>query len=183
MEKVLFTVRDYHKMAEAGILSENDRVELIEGEIVRMNPIGSRHAARVRRIDALFNGANLDVIVSVQSPGLLPDLSEPEPDVALLRPREDFYAEGHPEPEDLLLLIEVSDATLDYDRNIKLPLPLYARFGTPQTWIVDANGSTVEAQSRPDRGTYRNTTLVGRGETLSPQEVPGLELDASAILP
>ena len=182
MERVLFTVSDYHKMAEAGILSEDDRVELIEGEIVRMNPIGSRHAACVRKLDALFNrAANLDVIVSVQSPVLLPDLSEPEPDVALLRPREDFYSGGHPEPEDVLLLIEVSDTTLDYDRNTKLPL--YARFGIPEAWIVDLVGDTIETYSRPAEGTYQEITLLKHGETLSPKAIPGLKLDAGAILP
>lgn len=182
MQKVLFNISDYHKMAEAGIFLEGDRVELIEGEIVRMNPIGSRHAACVRRIDALFNGAeDLGAIVSVQSPVLLPDLSEPEPDVALLRHREDFYAEGHPEPGDVLLLIEVSDTTLDYDRNTKLPL--YARFGIPETWIVDLSSSTVETYSRPLESTYRDITLVGSGETLSPKMVPSLALDAGALLP
>ena len=181
MEKVLFTVSDYHKMAEAGILSEEDRVELIEGEIVRMNPIGSRHAACVRRVDALFNGTNLDVIVSVQSPILLPDLSEPEPDVALLRPRGDFYAGGHPQPGDVLLLIEVSDTTLDYDRNTKIPL--YARFGIPETWIVDLGSDMIETHSRPVGGIYRDIKIVGRGESLSTRTVPGFELDADVILP
>ena len=182
MEKVLFSISDYHKMAEAGILSEGDRVELIEGEIVRMNPIGSRHAACVRRIDALFNREDLDAIVSVQSPVLLPDLSEPEPDVALLRPRGDFYSAGHPEPGDVLLLIEVSDTTLDYDRR-NPKLPLYARFGIPETWIVDLSSDTVEAHSRPAGGVYEDITRIERGESLSPKAVPNLKLGAHAILP
>lgn len=182
LEKVLFTVSDYHKMAEAGILPEGDRVELIEGEIVRMNPTGSRHAACVRRVDTFLNRtADLGAIVSVQSPILLPDLSEPEPDVALLRPRADFYAEGHPQPDDVLLLIEVSDTTLDYDRNVKLPL--YARFGIPETWIVDLGSDMIETHSGPAGGIYRDIKLVGRGESLSPRTVPGFELDAGAILP
>lgn len=181
MQKVLFNISDYHRMAEAGIFSEDDRVELIEGEIVRMNPIGSRHAACVRKIDALLNGANPGAIVSVQSPILLPDLSEPEPDVALLQPREDFYSVHHPEPGDVLLLIEVSDTTLDYDRNTKLPL--YARFGIPETWIVNLSSNTIESYSRPVGETYRDITLVGSGETLSMKMAPGLNFDASSILP
>src|SRR5689334_7852246 len=116
-----FTVDDYTRMADAGILSEDDRVELIEGAVVEMSPFRRLHAACVDRLNAWLNrllGAS--AIVRVQSPIRLSDYSEPQPDIALLRPRADFYASGHPGPRDVLLVIEVADTSLDYDRGVKL---------------------------------------------------------------
>jgi Uma2 family endonuclease len=123
VEKRRFSVHEYHRMAEVGILSEDDRVELIEGEILEMSPIGSRHAACVDRLNRLLNGfADLSAIVRVQSPILLDVNSEPEPDISLLRPSDDFYAGGHPTPGDVLLLIEVADTSVERDLEVKLPL-------------------------------------------------------------
>ena len=122
-----FTVEEYHKMAEAGLLSEDDRVELIEGEVIEMAPIGSRHHACVMRLDELLRrpGVPGGYIVSVQGPVRLDEGNELQPDLALLRRRPDFYAGEPPKPEDVLLIVEVSDATLSYDRDVKLPR--YAR--------------------------------------------------------
>lgn len=183
VEKRRFSIHEYHRMAEVGILSEDDRVELIEGEIVRMSPIGSRHAACVDRLNRLLNRfTNLSAIVRVQSPILLNGNSEPEPDISLLRPRDDFYTGGHPMPDDVLLLIEVADTSVERDLEVKLPLSLYAQAGIPETWIVDLPAETIEVHSRPDGGEYRETVRVKRGETLKSRTIPGLELAADDIL-
>ncbi len=149
-----FSVDDYYKMAEAGILHEDDRVELIEGEVITMTPIGSRHAACVSRINKLFSRALSDaVILRVQDPIRLDDFNEPEPDLALVAFRADFYAEQHPRPEDVLLAIEVADSSLAYDRETKIPL--YARSGIREVWLVDLQYGEITV--------YRQPTLEGYG--------------------
>jgi Uma2 family endonuclease len=153
----LFTVAEYHKMAEAGILSEDDRVELLEGEIVAMSPIGSRHAGLVNRLNRLFSQrAGDQVVVSVQNPVRLGGYSEPQPDLALLRPRADFYTSSHPGPEDVLLAVEVAETSAAVDREVKVPL--YARFGVPEVWLVDLAGGPRwrYSGSRLRRGTGRS---------------------------
>ena len=168
-------------MAEAGILSEDDRVELIEGEIVKVSPIGSRHAACVGRLNRLLQRlAALNVIVRVQDPIRLDGYSEPEPDVALVNPREDFYSRDHPGPGDVLLLIEVADTSVERDLEVKLPL--YARVGILETWLVNLPAETIEVHSRPDGGEYRETVRIKRGETVTSRTTPGLELAADDIL-
>ena len=181
VEKRRFNVHEYHRMAEAGILSEDDRVELIEGEIVKMSPIGSRHAACVGRLNRLLQRlVGLDAIVRVQDPIRLDVYSEPEPDVALVNPREDFYSGEHPGPGDVLLLIEVADTSVERDLEVKLPL--YARAGISETWLVKLPADTVEIHSRPDGGEYRETVRVKRGETVTSRTIPSLELAANDIL-
>src|SRR5438552_12280642 len=134
-----FTVEEYHRMAEAGILSEDDRVELIEGEIVQMSPIGPRHSACVDRLNALFTSRlRRRAIVRVQNPIVLSRWTEPQPDLTLLRPRADFYAERHPGPADVLLAVEVAETSGVYDRGTKLAL--YARARIPEVWLVDVRG-------------------------------------------
>lgn len=131
-----FTLEQYHKMAESGILTEDDRVELIRGEIVEMSPIGRRHAACVRRLVTLFSEKlRLRAIVDTQNPVELSDRSEPQPDVALLQPRPDFYEAGHPKAKDIFLLVEVADTTAETDRDVKIPL--YAEDGISEVWLVD----------------------------------------------
>ena len=177
----LFTVEEYHRMAEAGILHEDDRVELIEGKIIQMAAIGSRHAACVKRLVKLFVREVGDSgVVGAQDPIILPDRSEPEPDVTVLRPRDDFYAAGHPVPQDVLLLIEVSDTCLEYDREIKLPL--YARVGIPEVWIVDLAGGEILAYSRPVSGSYEEVSLARPGDRISPQVLPDLLVSVGEIL-
>lgn len=161
-----FDVHEYHRMSEAGILTEDDRIELIEGELTEMSPIGSRHAACVMRLTKLLERAVGErYIINIQNPVRLDDLSEPEPDVAVLRYREDFYAESHPAPQDALLLIEISDTSLDYDRTVKLPL--YAKHEIPEVWIVDLQSSrSIEVYTNPDGDRYTALTTKRVGESV-----------------
>ena len=123
VERRTFNVEEYHRMLDAGIITEDDRVELIEGEILMMSPIGSWHAACVNRLDALLHRLfGESVIISVQNPIRLSDFSEPQPDLAVLRARQDYYAQTHPTSNDILLLIEVADQSLEFDRDVKVPL-------------------------------------------------------------
>lgn len=163
-----FSVDDYHRMAEAGVLREDDRVELIEGEIVEMSPIGSRHAGCVMRIYRFFqNRLGDEAIVWVQNPVRVSDLSEPQPDVALLRPRADDYTTANPTPADVLLAIEVADSTVAWDRDVKLPL--YATAGIVEAWLVDLPAGVVEAWSEPAVGGYGQTRRIGPGRSLAPR--------------
>jgi Uma2 family endonuclease len=171
----------YYKMAEAGILKREERVELIDGEIMDMNPIGSPHAAVTNRLARLLNRAVADAIalVSVQSPLRLDAYNEPEPDLMLLRPRADDYRASHPAAADVLLLAEVSDSSLAYDRGAKLAL--YARFGVPEVWIVDIAGATVEVFRKPADGAYGLHERLTSG-ALSPVLTPGVAIDVAALL-
>jgi len=176
-ERRLFTAEEYFRMGEAGILQEDDRVELIEGEIVEMSPIGSRHAACVNRLVKLFVREVGDSgIVGAQNPVLLPDYSGPQPDVAVLRLREDFYAEAHPTPGDVLLLIEVSDTTLRYDREVKLPL--YALAGILEVWIVDLQNGEILTYVSCVHSTFPARRLASpsssKGLSPSPESPPPL---------
>jgi Uma2 family endonuclease len=134
--KKLFTVDEYYRMAEVGILNEDSRVELIEGEIIEMSPIGNRHAACVARAIKLFiNQFGDRIVLNAQNPVRLSSLTEPQPDILILKPRADFYASKRVGPDGTYLVIEVSDTTLRYDRDRKLPL--YAKSGVPEVWIED----------------------------------------------
>ena len=176
-----FTVKDFYRMLEAGILTEDDRVELIDGEIIEMSPIGSRHAACVTRVATLFIRLLGDAaVVNVQNPLRLSNKTEPLPDVVVLRPRADFYAQTHPGPDDVLLVVEVADTTLTYDRRVKLPL--YARAGTPEVWIVNLPKGVVETYARPDGKTYSEIRKAERGQELVPLQLPALKIGVGDIL-
>jgi Uma2 family endonuclease len=176
-----FNVAEYYKMAAAGVFPEDDRVELIEGEIIEMNPIGSRHAACVGRLTKLLERMAGDrAIVWVQNPVQVNEYSEPLPDVALLKPRDDFYARANPQPSDVFLIIEVADSSVEYDRDIKIPL--YAQAGIPEVWIVNLPKEAIEIYTRPLEGEYREISLVKRGESLSAKSFANLTIDASAVL-
>lgn len=176
-----FTVHEYHQMGQVGILTEDDRVELIDGEIVAMTPIGRRHAACVNRLNRLFGQRFADVaLVSVQNPVHLGEHSEPQPDVALLRPRADFYAARHPGPADILLLVEVAETSAALDRRVKLPL--YARSGIPEVWLVDLDRSTIRAYRDPTPSGYRTARTLSRDARLAPQAFPDRELTVAEIL-
>ena len=167
-------------MAEAGILTEDDRVELINGEIIRMAAIGSRHAACVSRINALFSRLLAGhATISVQNPVRLGDLSEPEPDLALLLPREDFYAGAHPGPGDVLLLIEVADSSLDFDRQTKVPL--YATAGIAELWIVNLAQRQVEVFRGPGQQGFDQRREVTDGH-LTPLSFPDIAVTLADIL-
>lgn len=181
LEKRLFSVDEYHRMAEAGILSEEDRVELIEGEILTMSPIGSRHAACVKRLNTLFQKQiGAAAIVSVQDPIRLGAFSEPQPDVALLKAREDFYADAHPGADDILLVIEVAETSSAYDREVKLGL--YGRSGIPEVWLVDLAGKVVEVYREPKEGIYQQVQSVSGETELRPQQLPQVVIQVAEIL-
>ena len=175
-----FTVHEYHRMAEAGILHEDDRVELIEGEIVEMAPIGSRHFACVMELTRLLGGQIGDEArLSIQNPVRLSERLEPQPDATVLKAREGYFREL-PTPEDVLLLIEVSDTSLSYDGSVKLPL--YARAGIPEVWIVDLKGEAIERHTEPKGEGYRLVRRAWRGETLESVTLGALVLPVDAVL-
>lgn len=176
-----FTVDEYHKMIQADILTEDDRVELLAGEIVEMSPIGTRHAACVDRLNSLFHLAlGRKVIIRIQNPIQLSDLSEPEPDVAIVQARHDFYAQAHPKPEDVLLLIEVADTSVGIDRTVKLPL--YAKAGIVEVWLIDLVAGRIGLYRQPTPQGYEEIEQVGSGQTLSLSTLPDFEVDVDAVL-
>ena len=177
----LFTIDEYTKMAETGILTEKDRVELIQGEIIEISPIGSRHAASVNRLNRLLAMALGErAVVSVQNPVRLDDFSEPEPDVTLLEPRDDFYAAAHAGPADILLLIEVSDSSLLFDREVKLPL--YALHKISELWVVNLIEDLIEVHREPRDGVYQAVSRLRRGDRLAPEAFPDIETTVESIL-
>lgn len=177
-----FTVDDYHRMAEAGILSEDDRVELIDGEVIRMSPIGATHVGCVNRATMqLAPRAALEkLLVSVQNPVRLGTYREPQPDIALLRVRASLRPEELPKPADVVLLIEISDSTLRYDREVKLPM--YAEAGIPESWLVDIKARAIERHSDPTPNGYRLVARARRGESLDSLVLPGLILAVDELL-
>ena len=181
INKKLFTVDEYHRMAEVGILSEVGRFELIRGEIVEMTNPGSPHSSRVNRLNRLFTSRLGEfVIVSVQDPVRLDVQSEPMPDLALLKPRDDFYAEAHPSPEDVLLVVEISDTTVKYDSSVKATL--YAKAGIPEYWLLDVTKDVLVVRTDPAAGAYRNVHILHRGEAISPQKLPSTSFSIDEIL-
>jgi hypothetical protein len=176
-----FDVDEYHAMVRAGILMEGDRIELIDGELVEMHTIGSRHLACVIRLNHLLVPPLAGrARVSIQGSMRLDRYSEPEPDVLVLRPRADDYASAHPGPADVLLAIEVADTSLAYDRTVKLPL--YARAGIAEVWIVDLEARAVEVHREPSANGYRHFEHVREGRIV-PAAFPDLELELADILP
>ena len=176
-----FTASEYQRMGQAGILGEDDRLELLEGEIVEMAPIGSRHQATVDRLNRLFSRRAADeAMVRVQGPVRLGGDSEPQPDLILLRRRSDFYASAHPGPDDVLLLVEVSDTSTEYDREVKLPL--YARHGIVEVWLVGLEAGVVEVYRGPTAQGYQEVSQSQRGQGLSSEAFPHLELAVDEVL-
>jgi Uma2 family endonuclease len=171
----------YYRMAETGILAEPHRVELIDGDIIDMAAIGSPHAAITNRLIRAFaeRVAAGSTLMSVQSPLRLDAYNEPQPDVMLLRPRADDYRESHPTAADVLLLAEVSETSLAYDRSVKLPL--YAKFRVAEVWIVDLVGLAVEVYREPKDGAYASRERLVQG-SLSPIGVVGVTVDVAGIL-
>jgi Uma2 family endonuclease len=176
-----FTVGEYNRMAETGILTEDDRVELIEGEIVEMSPIGSRHAACVNRLTMLLSRqAGQSFIVSVQNPIIVSDYSEPEPDLAVLRLRADYYEQELPQSADVLLVVEVADTSVEVDRSVKVPL--YAQSGVPVTVLVDLPKELIEVHSQPTNGQYQSVKIFRRGGSFQLDVLPQLSLNVDDIL-
>lgn len=181
MEKRIFNVSEYYCMAEAGIFAEDDRLELIEGEILQMSPIGSRHAACVDRLTRrLIRQSDEAWIVRVQSPVRLSDWTEPEPDITLLRWRDDFYEHDHPTPQDVLLIMEVADTSLGYDREKKIPI--YAKAGIPEVWPVDLVQNCIVVYSRLQEDIYQSVQQFSIGEIAVSMTLPQLRIEVDSIL-
>lgn len=173
------TLDEFLRMGEAGILGEDARVELIEGDLIDMAPIGSRHAAVVGRLTHLLVQAAGDrAIVWVQNPISIDEHSMPQPDIALLKPRADSYSSAHPRPEEVLLIIEVAETTLAYD--VKVKLPLYARAGIPEFWVIDIEHARITRYSDPRNDAYTRTEPISLAEVdLLP--LPGVSVDLSTL--
>lgn len=170
-----FTVDDYTKMQETGILTEDDRVELIDGEIYVTSPVGPRHIALVNRLTKLLLLAvNDDAVISPQNAIQLDDYTEPQPDIAVLHPREDDYEHDLPRPDDIFLLIEIADTSLDYDRNLKLPR--YAGSQVSEVWIVDINQQMIEQYTQPFEDHYTSVKKYFRGMTIQAVTLPQIHL-------
>jgi Uma2 family endonuclease len=176
------TVQNYHQMAAAGIYPEDDRLELLQGEIVALPPIGPGHASGVNRLMHSFLSLQVEgkVIISVQRPIRLGEYSEPQPDLALLKPRPDFYSRNHPGPEDAFLVVEVMASSAAYDRAVKVPL--YARFGIMETWLVEVEQGLIEVYRAPGPEGYQQVHTWQRGERLAPEAFPELSLTVDALL-
>lgn len=176
-----FCTDEVYKMMEIGILPEESGWELIDGEIIHRMGIGSKHASVVRRLEKILERRIGDeVLVSGQNPIHLDDYNEPEPDIALLKPREDFYAERHPLPEDILLLIEVANSTLKFDREVKKTL--YAEAEIFEFWLVNLTENTIECYSSPKNANYRLVKIFGIGETVKSMLIENLTLTVDEIL-
>ena len=181
-EKRKFTVAEYYRMAEVGILDHTERVELLDGEIIVMAPMGERHANGVRRIDRALHRALGDAaIISAQCPLRLDDYSEPEPDVAILRLREDEYLDSHPGPADTLVVMEVSDSSLAFDLGDKARR--YAAAGIPEMWVMNLPGDCIDRLDQPGPAGYARHTIFRRGEKISPAALPDLAFAVADLLP
>ena len=181
LAKYHFTVSEYERMGETGVFAPDARVELIEGEVIEMSPIGSRHAACVDLITEVFNEQLRGrAIVRAQNPIVLGDFSEPQPDVAVLRFRPDRYRKAHPRAGDVLLVIEIADTTVPKDRHIKMPL--YARASIPEALLFSLPDDQLEYFSQPELGVYRENRVLKRGERFESTAVPGLTIDVDTIL-
>jgi len=175
------TVEDYYSMMHAGVLREGERVELLNGQLVDMLPIGPFHGGSTNRLTRTFERLSRDRwITSVQNPVHLGKHDEPQPDLMLLRPEPDFYSTRHPEPGDVFLLIEISDSTLLIDREEKVPI--YARAGIPEVWIVNLPERLVEVFRKPEHGAYTALQKVRPGQPLAPLAFPDAAIDTAALL-
>ena len=176
-----FSVADYARLRETGILTEDDRVELIDGEIRQMAPIGPVHAGTVNHLAAMINSQlGPEFTISIQNPVELTDYSEPQPDLAVVRAREDYYKQSHPTPADVLLVIEVADESEEYDRQEKIPR--YAAAGIPEAWLVALNRRTIEQYTEPRSDRYCSVRILEPGDLLASQSVPGVQLAVKEIL-
>lgn len=179
--KKRFTADEYCRMAEVGILPETGRFELIDGEIIEMSPIGSRHHSRILRLTSLFNKRLGDsVILSVQGSVRLSLYSQPQPDLALLKPRADFYEAAHAGPEDILLVVEVAETSFTYDSKVKVPL--YAGAGIAEYWLLDVRKNVLVVRTDPVEGEYPKVRVLRHGDTVTLQKLPRVTFSVDEIL-
>ena len=182
ISKRLFTAYDYHRMADVGILSGDDRVELIRGEILTMSPIGPPHNGTVMRANnRIVPLVGSRAVVGVQGAIRLGEYDEPQPDIFLLRPRDDFYTTGHAGPLDIFLIIEIADSSLDYDRTVKASL--YAETGVPEYWVADITNDCVWAYSNVQNKSYRTIRQFRRGDAIVPKLLPDCPVPVDILLP
>ena len=180
-ETYRFTVEEYYRMGEAEIFPPDVRVELVDGEIRRMPPIDPPHASIVDRLNIMLAARLAGVAhLRVQGPIHLDDYNEPQPDVTLMRFRDDYYGSRHPTPADVLLAIEVADTSLSYDRDEKMPR--YGAAGIPEAWLVDVQAETVTVFTQPHAGGYREQHILSRGQELLSFAVEGLRLQVDEAL-
>jgi Uma2 family endonuclease len=176
-----FSVKEYYRMAETGILHHDARVELLDGQIIDKSPISPLHGAVTMILNEfLCIDRQARWIISVRTPVRLDEYSEPEPDIMLIKPLADFYKHRHPQPDDVFLLVEISDYSLERDRAEKLPL--YARAGIAEVWIVDLNEQTIEVYRQPSISGYGSRVILNAGEKASPQAFPDVKLDVGELL-
>lgn len=174
------TVDEYHRIGDAGILRPDDRVELIEGEMIEMAPIGSRHFAMVNKLCTLLvTAVGNDGIVSIQNPIVLPPRNEPQPDLVILKPRADYYKNQLPGAQDVLLLVEVSDTTLEYDRDAKIPT--YAQHAIPEVWLVNVQANTLSIFLDPSPKGYGRLLTPQVGDHVVPHRLPTVRLSVTDI--
>ncbi len=179
--KHLTHLDEWRRMGEANIFPPGSRVELINGEILDMAPISSYHAGHLKRINSVFSKLMPEnLIISVQDPLQLGDLSEPEPDFMLLKPHEDFYTSRHPIADDVLLLIEVADLSLRFDQNEKLRL--YAQHGVPEYWLLNLHDNCLEVYRKPNGEAYAEKTTLDAGDNVTLSQLPTISIDVSTIL-
>ena len=176
-----FTVEEYEKMTTQGIIKPDEKVELIRGEIIKMSPMGTRHAASIYRLTQLFyrKFGGL-ILLGVQNPIRLNNNSQPEPDLSLLIPRSDFYVAAHPCPQDIYLIIEISDSTLDYDRYTKIPL--YAEANIKEVWIINLKEECLEVYRHPLEGSYQNIQKYSINKRVFVTSFPDIEFTIAEIL-
>jgi Uma2 family endonuclease len=181
LPKRRFTADEYQLMGQAGILSDDDRVELMDGEVVTLTPIGPRHNASVNRATrAMFAAVGNTEIVHVQGSVRLDAFHEPEPDIVLLRPREDFYSSQLPGPADILLVVEIAEASVEYDRDVKASA--YAASGILEYWLVDLRDDSLTCHTDPDASGYRTLQIRRRGESVAPRSLPHCTIPVDAFL-
>jgi Uma2 family endonuclease len=176
-----FNVNEYYRMGETGVLPPDARVELLDGEIIDMSPIGPFHSSVTKYLIKAFSNAAKDRwILSVGDPLRLGDFSEPQPDLMLLKPAADFYRKSHPKPADVYLLIEVADTSLDAD--IQEKLPVYGRAGIAEAWIVNLNERTIGVFRQPHFDGYSSKSVVAAGDAAKPQSFPDIAIDVADLL-
>jgi Uma2 family endonuclease len=180
IERRLFTVHEYAIMREAGILHEDDRVELLDGEIITMSPIGPLHVSLVNRLTTLLvQLVGSESITSVQNPIRLNEYGEPQPDLVLLSPRADYYADAIATPDDVLLVVEVADSSLEYDRDTKVPR--YAQAGISEVWILDVARRTMIQYTQPADGRYDLVREIAYGATIQSTLLPKIQITTEKI--
>lgn len=171
-----WTRKDYHRLVEAGILDEDSPVELLNGQILQMSPVGDYHAACVDKLSELFRDILAkSATLRVQSPIVLDDLSEPEPNLAILKRKDNFYADGHPKPSDILLVVEVADSTLAKDRLVKGPA--YASSGIKEYWILNINDRQLEQYLEPKENEYQLIHFFKSGQAISSDLLGTIQVD------